>query len=136
MIRMHQWVLPNTRTPNRDSIWCAATTVDGQHYEADSRNGAPNELARSPVAAGMPDQPVRITHEGLRGDYSSGWLHEMAQWTYSAVGRVRWAPGPDRFAFGQRIDEKGGETSSQVSDTTSDLSPLFWSKRRPFLTMQ
>lgn len=81
----HQTILPGTCT-KRGSLWRAACTIDGLDYHADSRSGASYALARVLVAAGIADQPVRVTSDirsgtetqRLRGalDYRS--LHWMA----------------------------------------------------------
>jgi hypothetical protein len=55
---MRQRPLENTRTPERSSIFEAECEIDGRRYSARSRHGAPNELARVLVSAGLPDQPV------------------------------------------------------------------------------
>jgi hypothetical protein len=69
-------------TPENSCSYLAETEIDGQRYEAKSRRGAAHELARALVAAGIPDQPVRLTHEGLRGEMRYPSLHRMAGQTY------------------------------------------------------
>lgn len=99
MIEMHQAPIPGTNTGSRGSKWRASATVNGHNFHADSRSGAPNELARALVAAQIPDQPVKITHHSFPGHTSSRSLHEMAKWTYieanGTLRRVRWQARPD-----------------------------------------
>ena len=53
--------------PERGSMWIAEAVVDGVPYIARSRNGTPNALTRVLVEAGVPDDVMRVYHEGLRG---------------------------------------------------------------------
>jgi len=76
--------------------YLATATVDGVQWQAQSRSGAANELARLLVENGIPDQPVRVAQVGLRGWLEHRSLHRMAQRTYSEgnspVKQVRWTP--------------------------------------------
>ena len=120
MITMRQRPLENTRTPQRSSIFEAECEVDGRRYSDRSRHGAPNELARLLVSAGVPDQPVEVRHAGIKGCLSWRSLHEMARWTYEEsagvpLRRVRWKPLPDFTAAGRgRIAQNRGETPPPV----------------------
>jgi hypothetical protein len=82
MITIHQHSLENSRTAENSCTWLAETEIDRQRFEARSRRGAPQELARALVAAGIPDQPVRVEHVGLRGHMAYPSLHRMAGVTY------------------------------------------------------
>ena len=119
---MRQRLLENTRTPERSSIFEAECELDGQRYSARSRHGAPNELARVLVSAGVPDQPVEVRHAGVKGCLSWRSLHEMARWTYKEsagvpLRRVRWRPLPDFTAAGRgRIAQNRGETPPPVGE--------------------
>ncbi|MGA8757659.1 MAG: hypothetical protein WB611_15250 [Stellaceae bacterium] len=100
MIKMRQWPLENTRTPEKSCIFEAACELDGQPYTARSRHGAANELARMLVAAGVADQPVEVCHAGIKGWITYCSLHELARWSYQesakvTLRRVRWKPHPD-----------------------------------------
>jgi hypothetical protein len=75
--------LEETRTPSNSCYWLAECELAGQHFEARSRVGAPNELARVLVAAGVPDAPMVVSYEGLRGTTTCRSFHEAAKWTYS-----------------------------------------------------
>ena len=55
VIKVHCRALPDTRTANSAAAWLAECEVDGRPFEARSRRGAPNALARELVAAGVPD---------------------------------------------------------------------------------
>ena len=65
MILVHCRPLPETRTRNSSAAWLAECEVDGRRFEAKSRHGAPNELARRLVEAGVPDAPIEIHYDGL-----------------------------------------------------------------------
>jgi hypothetical protein len=72
-------------------------------YRLRSRYGAPNELARALVAAGIPDAPMQIATAGLRGETTYGSFHEAAKWTYEEsatkpLHRVRWVDPAVRAA--------------------------------------
>jgi hypothetical protein len=122
VITMRQRPLENTRTPERSSIFEAECEVDGRHYSARSRHGAPNELARLLVSAGVADQPVEVHHVGIKGCLSWRSLHEMALWTFAEgpgvpLRRVRWKPLPDFTAAGRgRIAQNRGETPPPVEE--------------------
>jgi hypothetical protein len=97
---MRQWPLESTRTPEKSCFYEAECNVDGWRYSARSRHGAPNELARVLVSAGVADQPVEVRQVGIKGYISYRSLHEMARWIYQEsakvpLRRVRWKPPPD-----------------------------------------
>jgi hypothetical protein len=81
----HQTVIPDSCT-KRGSLWRASCTIDGTGYHADSRSGAAYALARVLVAAGIEDQPVRVTSDfrdgtkivRLKGHLDYRSLHRMA----------------------------------------------------------
>jgi hypothetical protein len=81
-VTMHQRPLEDSRTPENSCTWLAETEIAGQCFDARSRRGATNALARALVAAGVPDQPVRVEHAGLRGHMAYPSLHRMAGQTY------------------------------------------------------
>jgi hypothetical protein len=75
--------LEETRTPSNSCNWLAECQIGGEHFEARSRVGAPNDLARVLVAAGVPDAPMVVSFEGLCGTTTYRSFHEAAKWTYS-----------------------------------------------------
>lgn len=100
MIKIRHSPLEGTRTPEKSCFYEAECEVDGQHYSARSRHGAPNELARVLVSAGVADQPVEVRQVGIKGYISYRALHELARWTYQEtvavpLRQVRWRPLPD-----------------------------------------
>jgi hypothetical protein len=120
VIRMLQWPLESTRTPERSCFYEAECEVDGRRYSARSRHGAPNELARVLVSTGVPDQPVEVRQVGIKGCLSCHSLHEMALWTNEEsakvpLRRVRWKPAPDfTAAVRGRVAKNGGDTPAEV----------------------
>jgi hypothetical protein len=80
-IQAHQRPLEDTRTKTKTCFYEAVCMVDGVHYTARSRNGVVYELARVLVAAGLPDGPLVMTHEGLKGNQTWRSFHEAALWT-------------------------------------------------------
>jgi hypothetical protein len=113
MIQMRTWMIENSRSPTKSSQWRATVFVNGdlsapngelrgELFTETSRNGAPNELARTLVAHGFPDQPVEIVDDDfgmIVFRYRS--LHAMAKWTYEGGGRRKWRDRPFQFGGGQ-----------------------------------
>lgn len=64
-------------------MWIAETVIDGTPYSAHSRNGAPNELARMLVEAGVDDDVMRVYQEGVRGYLEWRSMHHAATRTFS-----------------------------------------------------
>ena len=99
MIEIRQRIVPRSRT-HTGSLWEASTEIDGMSYSAASRHGAPQALARVLVAAGIPDQPVKVRSEvcifdngaeirteKLRGCIRYRSLHAMAKTTFEEGDR-------------------------------------------------
>jgi hypothetical protein len=55
-------LVPKSRTPAKGSKWVAFCEWDGRRFEARSRNGAVYALCRELVAAGCPDQSMRVVN--------------------------------------------------------------------------
>jgi hypothetical protein len=91
LIRMRQWLLEGTWTPEKSCDFEAECEVDGRRYSAKSRHGAPNELARLLVSFGIADRPVEVKHAGIKGCIT---YHSFA----------RWQDGPTRKAPRCRCD--------------------------------
>jgi len=68
---MRQWPDEQTRTPKNACLYQAEVVIDGKRYSAGSRRGAPFALARVLVAAGVLDQPVSLTQEGLQRSHDA-----------------------------------------------------------------
>jgi hypothetical protein len=99
--------LEDTRTPQRSCVYEAECEVDGRRYTARSRHGAPDELARVLISAGVADQPVEVRQVGIKGCISYPSLNELARWPYQEsatvpLRRVRWRPLPD-FSVDVRV---------------------------------
>ena len=75
--------LEETRTPNSGSVWLAECEVGGRRFEARSRHGAANALARELVASGMPDRSLDVHFEGLAGFLHWGSITAAAKRTYT-----------------------------------------------------
>src|SRR5215469_15568842 len=91
--------LEATRTANSPCSWIAEATIEDQTYTAKARHGAPNELARQLVAAGLADRPMVIRYRGLAGSLSYRSFHAAAKWTYKEgdrpLRRVRYKERPE-----------------------------------------
>lgn len=105
----------------------AECEVEGRRYSARSRHGAPNQLARVLVSAGVPDQPLEVRQTGIKRGLSYRSLHELARWTYEEsamvpLRRVRWKPAPDFTAAVRGRDAQNrGETPAQVGEEPEPL---------------
>jgi hypothetical protein len=91
VLKLHQRPVDAARTPDNPCLYEAAAKIGGRVYAVRSRRGALFALARVLVAAGFPDQPVLVAHEGLRGEVAYRSLHWMATRTIeeSATKSVR-----------------------------------------------
>jgi hypothetical protein len=102
--------LEETRTPNRACVWVARTEVEGRVFEARSRHGAPNELFRQLVEAGIADAAAEVRSSGLRGEMRYASFHAAAQFTYSEgdapLRRVRYRDPQDAFAGVQQARKR------------------------------
>jgi hypothetical protein len=91
--------LEQTRTPNSACVWLAEAWVGGRHFEARSRHGALNALARELVAAGIADRPLEAHFEGLAGCLRWGSFAAAAKRTYTEGNRpaqcIRWVAPPE-----------------------------------------
>ncbi len=98
MLLICQSMVPNSRRSNAATKWHAACEINGHEYFVESREGAPFELARKLVAAGIPDQPVEVVAlcEPLSDDINTKenrveiWvsyesLHQMATLTQAVA---------------------------------------------------
>ena len=118
------------QTPENTCAWLAEATVDGQHFEARSRRGAPAELARILVVASIPDQAVVVDAFMLGRWYrpaltyrSLHWLAGKA-WEENAsvpVRRVRYRDLSQAFGKGGAEAQNGGGTPAPVHPATPEL---------------
>jgi|KBSMisStandDraft_5_1062788.scaffolds.fasta_scaffold01171_4 hypothetical protein len=116
MIRVDQRP-DETRRTGRGCPWIAECDVDGQHHEAASRSGAPLALARVLVAAGIPDQRVRVYSQGFVGCMRYPSLYRMAGLTIEEsaskpVHPASWSPHPGR------VGEQDADLRSPPSSKT------------------
>jgi hypothetical protein len=116
-------LLPETRTQNSAAAWLAEAEVGGRRFEAKSRHGAPNALARELVAAGIPDQPIEIRYEGLAGSMRHKSFHTLAGRTFTKsastpVRRVvfREYPEEERLEGAGALRGEGQERGEGISD--------------------
>jgi hypothetical protein len=116
MIEMHEHPLPGTRTPNKSCQWLATTEVNGEAFTVRSRHGAPMALARLLVAAGVEDQSVRVTNQGLKGHMSYRSLHTMARLTIieNATTPIKLARYVEPDFSLARFAQKGGVSEEDV----------------------
>src|SRR5262249_46786196 len=87
------------RTPSSGCIWLAECEVGGRRFEARSRHGAANALARKLLTAGIPDRPLEVHFDGLAGSLRWGSITAAAKRTFTEGNRplqcIRWVPRED-----------------------------------------
>ena len=124
-ITVTTWPDEGTRTQNSACVWVAETMVEGRVYVARSRHGAPTELARQLVAAGLADRPMVISYRGLAGTMTWRSFHAAATWTYSEgdqpLRRVRYKERLEGLFLGSGTGQKC--VSSPAADVLKP-SPL------------
>lgn len=120
-LEMRQHIVPRSRTAENSSKWEVRAEVDGVVYRATSRRGAPQELARVLVAAGVGDCPVRVFSEQSPGTSIYRSLYAMAKFTFTegktrSLRQVRWtSPEEIAAAFAGKPQNRGG-TPSEVPE--------------------
>jgi hypothetical protein len=116
--------LEQTRTPNSACVWLAEAQVGGRHFEARSRHGAPNALARELVAAGIADRPLEVRYKGLAGYLRWGSLAAAAKRTYTEGNRpvqcIRWVAPQDASQAIRAAPKRGVE---ELAATSGLLEP-------------
>jgi hypothetical protein len=112
--------LEETRTPNSGCLWLAECEIGGRHFQARSRHGAANELARQLVAAGVADQPLEVHFDGLPGCVRWGALKAAAKRTYTEGNRplqcIRWAAPQDAVQAIRATPKQGVKARAATSD--------------------
>ena len=94
-IVVHQRPLEETRTANKSCKWVAEAIVNGKTYTAVSRMAPANDVARQLVADGIPDAPMQVYTEGLKGCLVSRSFYRAAGYTFresatKPVHQARW----------------------------------------------
>jgi hypothetical protein len=125
VILVHCRPLPETRTRNSSAAWLAECEVDGRRFEAKSRHGAPNELARRLVEAGVPDAPIEIHYDGLAGSMRYRSFHEAARWTFVESQSTPLRRGPFR-EFGEASKGAGTVLPGDRGCVTSATAGSSW----------
>jgi hypothetical protein len=87
--------------------------IDGQSFSARSKHGAPKELARQFVAAGIPDASMEIAYAGLRGTMS-----------YRAGLRQRLEPRRHVHPVAENVVTIGDDVAEVDADAESE-APVF-----------
>jgi hypothetical protein len=116
MIEVETWADEATRGMASVCYWVAETVLDdGRRFNARSRHGAANELARRLVEAGVADDELQVYE--TRGDRRIRTLHYRsfhgaAKWTFSEgdapVHRARYVSPENIRASVAASAQKGG----------------------------
>ena len=126
--------LEETRTPNSDCVWLAECEVGGRRFEARSRHGAPNALARELADAGIPDRPLEVRFEGLARCLRWGSIAAAAKRTYTEGNRplqcIRWV-APQNAVQAIRAPPKQGVKGPAATATPGAADPR---KRRRMIS--
>jgi hypothetical protein len=112
--------LEETRTANSGCLWLAECEIGGQRFQARSRHGAANDLARQLVAAAVADQPLVVHFDGLRGYLRWGSLTAAAKRTYTEGNRplqcIRWIASQDAVQAIRAAPKQGVKATGATSD--------------------
>jgi hypothetical protein len=110
-ITVHQRPLEGTRTANRSCKWLGEAIVNGRTYTATSRMAPANDIARQLVADGVPDAPLQVYTEGMKGCMVWRSFHSAAGYTFEENDRApvkRRRPRPSRGEQGVPTGPKQG----------------------------
>ena len=66
-IVVHQRPLEQTRSSGKACKWVAVAIANGRTYTATSRMATANDIARQLMTDGVPDAPMHVYSEGLKG---------------------------------------------------------------------
>lgn len=110
-------------SPTKGVRWIAEIQIGIRKFSATSRNGASYELARQLVAAGIPDQPIRIRQGGIAGSVAWPSLHKHALRTIAegaarSIREEKWSPHPDGVWLDRFLPKQG------VKGVEGTLGPL------------
>lgn len=94
-VTMHQHPLRETSSSGNSCKWVAEAIVNGNTYTATSRMAPANDIARQLVADGVPDAPMHVYTDGLKGCLVWKSFYRAAERSYresatEAVRQVRW----------------------------------------------
>ena len=109
-INVYQRPLETRRSSGKSCKWVGEAIVNGKTYTATSRMAPANDIARQLVADGVPDAPMHVYTEGLKGCLVWRSFCRAAGYTFkenaqTPVKRVRWEPTKDaaqRYRAGQK----------------------------------
>src|ERR1043166_9665862 len=85
---VHQRPLEGTHTANKSCKWVAEAIVNGPTYTATSRMAPANDIARQLVADGVPDAPMQVYTEGLKGCLVWRSFYSAAGYTFEENDRA------------------------------------------------
>jgi hypothetical protein len=105
--------LEETRTSYSGCIWLAQCELGGRRFEARSRHGAANALARELTAAGVTDPPLEVRFERLAGSLRWGSIAAAAKRTFTEGNRplqcIRWVAPQDAVQTIRAAPKQGVE---------------------------
>ena len=113
-VNVHQRPLEKTRSSGKSCKWVAEAIVNGKTYTATSRMAPANDIARQLLADGIPDAPMQVYTEGLKGCLVWNSFHRAAGFAYEEsmtkpVHRVRWRdPAAEAAQIAARKASKQG----------------------------
>jgi hypothetical protein len=122
----HQFLLLETRSSGKSCKWVAEAIVNGKTYTATSRMAPANDLARKLLADGLPDAPMHVYTEGLKGCLVWRSFHKAAERTIEENAQVpvrarRYRPRQDQWQ-GVRAAPKQGARAPAGTPVAPDAS--------------
>jgi hypothetical protein len=113
-VTVPQRPLDHTRSSGKPCKWEAEAIVNGRTYTATSRMAPANDITRQLVADGVPDAPMHVYTEGLKGNLVWRSFYRAAGFTYEEsitkpVHMVRWRdPAAEAAQIAARKASKQG----------------------------
>jgi hypothetical protein len=109
-IKVLQWVIPSSQTPNDTHKFHAECEIDGRKFVAESRRGAVCKLARILVAEGIPDDRVNVfsisstNSEGMLSMSYASFVRHLAPFSYGESAKMTLRQG--KFFDRSVLEEK------------------------------
>jgi hypothetical protein len=125
-VTVHQRSSEETLSSGKSCKWVAEAIVNGRTYTATSRMAPANDIARQLVADNVPDAPMHVYTEGLKGCLVWRSFHKAAERTIEENAQVpvrarRYRPPQDQWQ-GVRAGSKQGANASAGTPVAPDAS--------------
>ena len=122
---VHQRPSEGTHSSGKSCKWVAEAIVNGKTYTAISRMAPANDIARQLVADGVPDAPMQVYTEGLKGCLVWRSFYRAAGYTFreSAMKPVHQAPWVDPTAVRAQFSATTGAKQGVKAPAGTPVAP-------------